>query len=287
MHQENALFEGAELSGDGLEVDVPPDTGQPLEEAVLVPLGLQAPDEPGAGVGQALVIQVHGVLRREHDPEAEGPGLLEQGEQGPLGRRFAHGREVAEDLVHIKEGAKAGRPGLGSHPAEKLVEEDGHKEHPLGVGEVGDREDGQAGLARRRVEERADVERVALQPGLEPGRGQQVVDHHGELVAVGRGIEGVDLENADALEGRSLDLLDEGGEVEPLALSPGRLQDVGDEDVLPALQRVGLGAQEPQESGDRGRDPLVEKVVVLDERGRGASKDLRMDRGRPALLPGV
>jgi hypothetical protein len=69
----------------------PPTPGQAFEQAFLVVLGLQAPDEPGARVGQALVIQVDRVLGREHEPQAEGPGLLEQSQQGALGGRLATG----------------------------------------------------------------------------------------------------------------------------------------------------------------------------------------------------
>ena len=57
---------------------------QSLEQAVLVPLGLQAADEPGAGVGQALVVEVHRVLGGEQDAHPERAGLLEQGQSGFL-----------------------------------------------------------------------------------------------------------------------------------------------------------------------------------------------------------
>src|SRR4030042_1926740 len=53
-----------------------------VEHPLLVLLGLKASDEPRAGVRQGLVVQVHGVLRGEHHPEAEGARLLEQGQDG-------------------------------------------------------------------------------------------------------------------------------------------------------------------------------------------------------------
>ena len=50
--------------------------GESLEQPRLVALGLQSPHEPGAGVGERLVVHVDGVLGGEHQADAEGPGLL-------------------------------------------------------------------------------------------------------------------------------------------------------------------------------------------------------------------
>ena len=65
------------------------------------------PDHPGAHVGEALVVEVDGVLRREHDAHALRARLLEQRQQRPLRRRVRRvRREVAEDLVHVDERAQ-------------------------------------------------------------------------------------------------------------------------------------------------------------------------------------
>jgi hypothetical protein len=129
---------GAGLRGRALEA---------VDEAHFVALGLQAADEPGAAVGEAFVVEVDGVLRGQDDADAEGAGLLEEREQRELRGGIRGGREVAEDLVHIDEGAEAGGAGLGAHPTDDLIEEQGDEEHAFGVGEMGDGENGDAGLA--------------------------------------------------------------------------------------------------------------------------------------------
>ena len=90
---------------------------RPSREPLAVLLRLQRPHHPGAHVGEALVVEVHGVLRGEHHAHALGARLLQQGEQRPLGRRVGRvRREVAEDLVHVDEGAQLAscRPGAAS-----------------------------------------------------------------------------------------------------------------------------------------------------------------------------
>ena len=72
-------------------------------------------------------------------------------------------------------------PGWRAHPGQHLAEQDRDEEHPLGVGEVGDGEDRQPRLALGRVEQAADVERLAFHPGGEAGRGQQVVQPHRQV----------------------------------------------------------------------------------------------------------
>ncbi len=66
-----------------------------------------------------------------------------------------------------------GGAALRAHPRQHLLEQQRDEEHPLGVAQVGDRHDRDARLAGRRVEHACDVERLALEPGGEPGRGQQ------------------------------------------------------------------------------------------------------------------
>ena len=83
-----------------------------VEHARLVALGLQPAEEPGAGVGEPLVVEVDRVLRRQHDAEAERAPLLEQRQQRRLRRRIRDRREVAEDLVHVDDRAQARRAGL-------------------------------------------------------------------------------------------------------------------------------------------------------------------------------
>ncbi len=46
-------------------------TLEAVQHARLVPLGLETADEPCAGVGKRLVVEIHGILRGEHDADAE------------------------------------------------------------------------------------------------------------------------------------------------------------------------------------------------------------------------
>jgi hypothetical protein len=74
---------------------------------------------------------------------------------------------------------------------------------------VRDRADGDPRLALRRPEHAADVERLALHPRGESRRGEQVVEAHRQLEARLGGEEGLEVEDADARDGRCLDRLDE------------------------------------------------------------------------------
>src|SRR5678810_407071 len=102
MHEEYARLERADGLGEITGVDATAGgAGETVGEPRLVALGLQAADEPRAGVGERLVVEVHGVLGGHHDTEPERARLLEQGEKWLLGRRILDGRHETEDLVHI------------------------------------------------------------------------------------------------------------------------------------------------------------------------------------------
>ena len=78
--QEEARREAAEQSDQLAAVEAGAGRGalEAVEQTLAVALGLQAAEEPGADVAEALVVEVHRVLGREHDPEPEGARLLEQ-----------------------------------------------------------------------------------------------------------------------------------------------------------------------------------------------------------------
>ena len=63
----------------------------------------------------------------------------------------------------------------------------------------------------------------SIQPA-KPGRGQQVVELHGQLGAVLGREERLQIDRADAFERRRLDLPDQAGQVEVLPLAPGRVE---------------------------------------------------------------
>ena len=62
-----------------------------IEHAGLVAVGLQAAQPPGADVRQALVVEIHRILGREHDAESDGAALLEQRQQRSFDGGFATG----------------------------------------------------------------------------------------------------------------------------------------------------------------------------------------------------
>ncbi len=74
VQQEHALLEAREQPVQPLPVEALPRSGrdpfESVEHARLVALGLQAAEEPGAGIGQRLVVEVDRILRRR----ARSPG---------------------------------------------------------------------------------------------------------------------------------------------------------------------------------------------------------------------
>ena len=117
VHQEHALLQAESRRSTSARSTPAAGPFQPVEHPRLVPFGLQPAEEPGAGVAEALVVEVDRVLRGQDDAQAERPALLEQRQQRRLRRRVRHRRKVAEDFVHVEERAQAGRAGLPAHPA--------------------------------------------------------------------------------------------------------------------------------------------------------------------------
>ena len=287
VHQEDAFAESGQDFFDPAPVEGAAGRRalEPRHDAVLVAFGLEPADEPGPGVGQALVVEVDRVLGRQHDPQPEGARLLEQGEQRLLGGRVADRREVAEDLVHVEQRAQAGGPRLGPHPGEDLVQQLGDEEHALGIPEVADAEDGGPGPALRGEQQPADVERLALQPGLEPRGGQDGVEAHGELEPLLGREEGVEVHDPHAGERRFLDRPDQAREVEALAAGPGGVKNVGDQGVL-AAGGIGLHAGERQQRGGRALHAFAQEIAILPDRGGGRLEAAEHVHGEPGAAAG-
>ena len=126
-----------------------------------------------------------------------------------------------------------------------------------------DGEDGHARAAGGRVEQRTDIERVAFEPGFEAGGGEQVIERNCELEAFFRRVEGFDFEHADASDRRLLDLLDEGGQIQVIALHPGAFDELTDEDVLAGLDGVRDDVHEREQGGGGGLNPLAHGFAVF------------------------
>ncbi len=192
----------------------------------LVPFRLQPADEPGAGVRQALVVEIDRVLGGEHQAEAVGARLLEQGQQQTLGRRVRGRRHVAEDLVHVEDRAQAGRARLSAHPGDEVVQQHGHKEHAFVVVEVRDRHHGDPRPPFPGIEKIRRAERLALHPGRETGRGQQVVEPHRQGETVLRREEGVEIHDADLRDRRRLYFRDQRRDVQIAPGLPGVIKNL-------------------------------------------------------------
>ena len=195
---------------------------EPFQHAELVTLSLQSSQEPSAGVGESLVVEVHGVLRGEDDTQTERAGLLEQCEHRPFAGRVGRRREVAEDLVHVEYRPQAARAGLRADPVQHFVEQDRDKEHPLGVVQMSDRQDRQPGPLLGSIKQRLDVERFALQPICKRGRRQQIIDLHPQLQAILGRQKAFQVDNSHLRKRRLLDVVDQAGQIEIATGPPGR-----------------------------------------------------------------
>ena len=138
------------------------------------------------------------------------------------------------------------------------------------------------------AEQAPDVERIALEPRLERRRREEVVELAGEREAILRREERLELERADAREGRLLERADQARQVELRAALPGLADDAREQDVLAAPERIGVAAEEREQPRDRGLRALAERVGVgRRAAGGGAAKERSGESGRPARLPGV
>ena len=283
--EELALAEAADRLVELRDVRAAARRAEPLEHPGLVVLGLEAPDEPRARVRHRLVVQVDGVLGREHEAEPERAALLEDRQDRLLRRRRGARGHVAEHLVHVRERAQVGRALLAPHPRHELREDERDDELALGVREVRQVDDGAAWPALGGEEERLGVERLALAPGGERRRGDERVEGERELRPLGGREELVDLEDAQLAERRRLDLADQRAEVEVAARAPRVLDEVREQDVLAARERVRGDPDEREQARHGALDLVAERLGVRLPRevGRAQRADhVERDAGRRA-----
>ncbi len=262
LEQELALLEAADRRVERGDVDAAGGRAQALEHALLVPLGLEPADEPAAGVRHRLVVEVDRVLRRDHHPDPERAGLLHQRQDRLLRGRHRRRRGEAHHLVEVDEAAQLARPGLAVHPGDQPREHERDDELPLLIREVREVDDGGARPSVLGAEQDGGIERRAAAPGGERRRGDERVEADGELVPVGRGQEGVDLEDAELAQRRLLDLPDQGAEVEVGAGAPVVLEQVREEDVLAAAERVGLDPDQAEQARNGALDLVADRLLV-------------------------
>jgi hypothetical protein len=174
---------------------------------------------------------------------------------------------------------------LRPHPADHLVEQQRHEEHPLRVAEMGNREDRDPRLAVRGVEHLLNVERIAGHPRVEAGRGQEVVDGHREAEAFFRRVERLEVEHADAGHRRRLDLLDQGGQIHILAGAPRGVEECREQDMVAALHRVGLDAEQAEEARHGSGHALAERLALFGRTALGRGERVEYRHRQPGLAP--
>ena len=267
VHQKNAAAQAGDdlvkLAAVEAAAGCGRDGFQPFQHARLVALRLQLADEPGAGVGQSLVVQVHRVLGRQHHADTEGARLFHQRQQRALAGRFADGREEAKHLIHVDQRAQAGGTGLRAHPGDDLFQQQGDEEHPLGVAEMCNVEDAHVGLGIAAVEHMVDVERHTLYPRTERRRGDHVIQRNRQREAVLLREERIDVEDAQLTHRRVLDRKDQLGQVEILALTPVVLEDRRQQDMLAAAHWIGCDAHQSQQRADGAADLFAQRLLVV------------------------
>ena len=262
LEQELALFEAADRRVERGDVDAACGRAQPFEHPLLVALGLEAADEPAARVRHRLVVEVDRVLGRDDHPDPERARLLHQRQDRLLRRWHRCRRREAHHLVEVDEAAQLARPGLAAHPGDQPREHERDDELPLLVREMREVDDGGARLAVLGAQQDRGIERRAAAPGGERRRGDECVEADGELVPVVGRQESVDLEDAELAQRRLLDLPDQRAEVEVGAGAPVVLEQVGEEDVLAAAERVGLDSDQAEQARDRPLDLVADRLLV-------------------------
>ena len=114
------------------------------------------------------------------------------------------------------------------------------------------------GLPVVRVEQLLDVECFALEPGFEARRRDQAIHPQREFHPLLRRVEALDVEHAHLVERGLLHGLDDRGEVGALALAPHGVQDRREQDVLAALERVRIDAEQSEQAGNCRANAFLE-----------------------------
>jgi hypothetical protein len=114
----------------------------------------------------------------------------------------------------------------------------------------------------RSASERWAIEKIAMR-GFPAGvRSQQVVEAHREREALLRRKERLEIHDADLRDRWRLDPRDQGGEVEVFPFPPGRRQNRRDQDVLAALERIGVHAGQSEQTRRRRGHALAQRFLV-------------------------
>ena len=127
---------------------------------------------------------------------------------------------------------------------------------------MGDREDRNPGLARGGPQQRRNVERGSFEPGFEARRGKQVVQCRRELESCPRREEGLEVEYPHSFEARMLDRSNQGSQIEVSPGHPPLFDDPRQQNMLAALDGVGLDSRQRQEPRNGRCHPFPQRIRV-------------------------
>ncbi len=155
-----------------------------------------------------LVVEIHRVLRGQHDAHAERACLLEQREERRLRRRVgdrAAGSRTLRPCRAAPAGTRCPSDGASTRAAALSTSDTTSIRSASPRCAIEDHRDGRppGGV----VEHRAHVERDAVEPHVEAGRGQHAVEAQRQLLPFLGGVVGFQVQHADAVERGLLNLL--------------------------------------------------------------------------------
>ena len=154
---------------------------QAIQHPLHVPLRLQPPQKPSPNVRQRLVIQIHRILRPQQQPQPKRPRLLQQNHHRLLRWRIRCRRQIAKNLIHVKQRPQTRRPALLPHPTQELIHQHRHKKHPLTVTQMRNAKDRNPRLPFRCEIHPLNIQRFTLQPHPKPRTRQQVIQLHRQI----------------------------------------------------------------------------------------------------------
>lgn len=123
------------------------------------------------------------------------------------------------------------------------------------------------------IEQALNVKRLTLDPTLEGGRSEDVVELHGEIEAVILREEGFEVENAEFFKGGVLRLQNQFAEVEVAVSAPGIFKDIGKEDVFTRAHGVNVfQTDKAKKGGDGACNFLADNFFVALPRNFGSTQ---------------
>jgi hypothetical protein len=188
-------------------------------------------------------------------------------------------------LVHVQQRTQIGGAALAPHPRHEFGEHERGDELPLVVRQVRRGDHGAAGPTVRSEQHRPDVEMLTHRPRRKRRRCEQTVQPDRQRGAVLRRVELIELEHPELTDRWLLHQADQRGEIQGATVAPRVIDEVGEQDVLPARQRIGSHADQTEQARhvavDLGGDRLGVGGLSGDvERSDDVDRHSRLRAGR-------